>query len=379
MKPPCSIPVTIGLLALLGAGCQREAKTEEAPAPQIVGETISFPTNSPQLGAIEVATAESRLPAGIQLFGRLIWNDNVTVRVFTPFGGRVRKILAPVGQAVEKNAPLTEVESPDFGQAQADVRAAESSLQLAQRNLARLRELLAHGAAAQKDVEAAENDEARATTERARAAARLEVYGASAESVNEVFTLRSPITGIVVEKNLNPGQEIRADQMLANAPELFAPLFVVSDPARLWIQIDATESDLPHLQPGRQFSFTSRASPDETFTGKVDTISEFIDPTTRTIKVRGSVDNSRRLLKAEMFVSVNLPSEAASAVSVPAKAVFLNGEKHFVFVEEQERQFARREVGIGEEQGGLVRVLSGLEPGQRVVTSGCLLLQEMME
>jgi cobalt-zinc-cadmium efflux system membrane fusion protein len=90
------------------------------------------------------------------------------------------------------------------------------------------------------------------------------------------------------------------------------------------------------------------------------------------------VDNARRLLKAEMFVSVNLPGEETSGASVPAKAIFLKGEKHYVFVEEQPGQFARREVSVGPEQDGHILVFSGVQRGQRVVTDGCILLEQTM-
>jgi len=367
------------LLAILAVGCHRETSPEASGDPKITGETISFPADSPQLASLELAPVESLAPASTQLSGRLSWNDDVTVRIFTPFGGRVRKITADIGQTVEKNAPLAEVESPDFGQAQADARKAEGDLKLAERSLARENELFAHGAAAQKDVEAAEDAEVQAEAEHSRAVSKIAAYGATADSLDEIFILQTPIAGTVVDKRVNPGQEIRPDQMLANIPEITDPLFVVSDPARLWIQIDATEVDVPHLQPGTEFTFTSRAFPDETFTGRVDRVSEFIDPNTRTIKVRGSVSNARRLLKAEMFVNVTLPGGEAQDISVPATAVFLKGEKHFVFVQAKPGEFTRQEVTIGAEQAGRVLILNGLQAGHQVVTVGCIFLQQLME
>jgi len=367
------------VLATCVAGCHPETASEPAGDPKVTGGKITFPEHSPQLTALEVAPAEARITASTLLSGRLIWNDDVTVRVFTPFAGRVRTLAADLGQTVEKDAALATVESADFGQAQADARKAGSDLKLAQRNLARLRELLAHGAAAQKDVEAAESAAVQAETENTRASSRLAAYGANADSLDEIFTLRTPLAGTVVDKNVNPGQEIRPDQMLANLPEVTAPLFVVSDPTRLWIQIDATEVDLPHLPPGREFTFTTRAFPDQIFTGRVDKVAAFLDANTRTIKVRGEVDNSRRALKAEMFVSVNLPGDEAATLSVPAAAVFLKGDKHFVFIQDQPGQFTRQEVAIGSEQAGRVLVLNGLQAGQQVVTDGCMLLQQLME
>jgi membrane fusion protein, heavy metal efflux system len=367
------------IFATLVAGCHREANQDQSGEPKITGETIFFPADSPQLASLELAPVESRVPASTQLSGRLIWDDDVTVRVFTPFAGRVRKITADIGQLVEKNGPLAEVESPDFGQAQADARKAESDLKLAEHSLTRFRELFAHGAAAQKDVEAAEDAQAQTEAEYSRAVSKIAAYGANADSLDEIFVLRSSLAGTVVDKSVSQGLEIRPDQMLANVPEITAPLFVVSDPAHLWIQIDATEIDVPHLQPGCEFTFTSRAFPAETFTGRVDKVSEFIDPNTRTIKVRGSVDNPLRVLKAEMFVNVILPGGEAHDVSVPATAVFLKGEKHFVFVRAKPGGFSRQEVAIGSEQDGRVLILNGLQAGQQVVTDGCIFLQELME
>ena len=367
------------ILATLVVGCHRETSPEPSGEPKVTGEKISFLADSPQLASLELAQVESRAPASTQLSGRLIWNDDVTVRVFTPFAGRVRKIMADIGQTVEKNGSLAEVESPDFGQAQADARKAEGDLKLAERSLAREQELFAHGAAAQKDLEAAEDAQVQAKAEHSRAVSKIAAYGATADSLDEIFVLQTPLAGTVVDKSTSAGQEIRPDQMLANMPEITAPLFVVSDPTRLWIQIDATELDMPHLQPGGEFTFTSRAFPDESFTGRVDKVSEFIDPNTRTIKVRGSVDNSRRLLKAEMFVNVILPGGKSHDLSAPAAAVFLKGEKHFVFVQTRPGEFTRQEVAIGAEQDGRVLILSGLQAGQQVVTDGCVFLQQLLE
>jgi membrane fusion protein, heavy metal efflux system len=367
------------ILATLAAGCRHETNPETAGDPKVTGENISFPSDSPQLASLELAPVESRAAASTQLSGRITWNDDVTVRIFTPFAGRIRKITADIGQTVDQNAPLAEVESPDFGQAQADARKAEGDLKLAEHSLARLRELFAHGAAAQKDVEAAEDAQVQAEAEHSRAVSKIAAYGANAASLDEIFVLQTPLAGIVVDKRVNPGQEIRPDQMLANIPEITDPLFVVSDPAHLWIQIDATEVDVPFLQSGCEFTFTSRAFPDEVFTGRVDKVSEFIDPNTRTIKVRGSVENPRRLLKAEMFVNVTLPGGDTPNLSVPAAAVFLKGEKHFVFVQEKPGQFMRQEVAVSSEQAGRVLILNGLQAGQQVVADGCVFLQQLME
>jgi cobalt-zinc-cadmium efflux system membrane fusion protein len=372
-------PLVLLSVALALCGCHRPEKPAEAAEPKVSGDTVAIPTNSPQLSALTVESVEGQPRAFVPLAGRLVWDEDATVRVFTPFAGIVRKLFVEVNQPVTNGMALAEIQSPDFGQAQAEARKAESEFRRAERAYNRVRDLFEHGAAPHKDMESAEADYASAQAERDRAHARLAIYGATATSENQDFLLPSPLNGVVVERNVTPGQEVRPDQMLANMPQFTAPLFVITDPSRLWIQIDATEADLPHLRPGREFAFITRAFPGQTFMGRVDTVSEFIDPATRTIKVRGSFDNSRRLLKAEMFISVNLPDGEAPGASVPSKAVFLKGEKHYVFVEEQAGQFARHEVSVGAEQNGRMLVLAGLQPGQRVVTDGCLLLQQALK
>jgi cobalt-zinc-cadmium efflux system membrane fusion protein len=366
-------------VCVLLTGCHSSKNEAEVPEAKVNGDTVIMATNSPQLAALTVEPVGAEQPAFVPLTGRLVWDEDATVRVFTPFAGIVRKLFVDLNQPVTKGMPLAEIQSPDFAQAQSDARKAASDLRHAEQNLTRLRDLFDHGAAPRKDLESAEADYASAQAEKDRAERRLAIYGAATTSTNQDFLLPSPLTGVLVERNVTPGQEVRPDQMLANMPQFTAPLFVVTDPARLWIQIDATELDLPHLRPGRELTFNSRAFPGQTFTGRVDTVSEFIDPNTRTIKVRGTVDNARRLLKAEMFVSVTLPDGKEPGASVPAKAVFLKGDKHYVFVEEQPGQFARREVQIGTEQNGRVLVLAGAQFGQQVVTDGCNLLQQLLK
>jgi cobalt-zinc-cadmium efflux system membrane fusion protein len=373
------VPITLLALCLMLAGCHPAKNEPEVPEAKVNGDTVIMATNSPQLAALTIEPVGAEQPAFVPLTGRLVWDEDATVRVFTPFAGIVRKLFVDLNQPVTKDMPLAEIQSPDFAQAQSEARKAASDLRRANQNLTRLRDLFEHGAAPRKDLESSEADYASAQAEQDRAETRLAIYGSTTTSTNQSFLLPSPLTGILVERNVTPGQEVRPDQMLANMPQFTAPLFVVTDPSRLWIQIDATELDLPHLRPGRELTFNSRAFPGQVFTGRVDTVSEFIDSNTRTIKVRGTVDNAARLLKAEMFVSVTLPDGQTPGASVPAKAVFLNGDKHYVFVEEQPGQFARREVQIGPEQNGRVLIMAGAQLGQRVVTDGCILLQQLLK
>ena len=372
--------VLLLILSSFLIGCHSSTeKPAEAQGPRVEGDQIILPEGSPQIGSLSVAPVELCKGAMIHLNGRLVWNDDTTVRVFTPFAGRVTQIIADVGLAVKSHETLAMVASPDFGQAQADARRAESDFRLVDRTLTRVRELYEHGAAPKKDLEAAEADFGRAQSEKTRTAQRLSLYGGSADSIDQACPLKSPLDGVVVEKSINPGQEVRPDQMLANAPHLFAPLFVVSDPSKLWIWLDATEHDLQYLKVGQSIAVHSYAFHDRVFNGTIDVISDYLDATTRTVKARGSVDNSARLLKAEMYVTVDLSLDSKPRLEVSSKAIFLKGNQHYVFVEQARGQYVRRPVTLANEDHDTVHIVEGLAAGQRVVTDGCLLLEALMQ
>jgi cobalt-zinc-cadmium efflux system membrane fusion protein len=381
-----ALPKWLSLLALAGLlGCSKEKPPtfERPPDPKVEGERVIFLTNAPQLASISVQAAQARTMAVTHVTGRLYWNENTTVRVFTPVAGRVTDIRVDLGQTIASGTPLAEIDSPDFAQALANARTAVGNLAAANKAFTRSKELLAHGAAAAKDVEAAEAAYLAALAERDRAEAVLANYGGSDKSTNSVYLLRSPIAGVLVDKNINPGQELRADLMLANAPNLFAPSFVVSDPTKLWVQVDVAESDLSALQPGQRLQVSSRAFPGKVFDGVVDRIGATMDPSTRTVKVRGIVNNPDKLLKAEMYVLADVVEDSAKAgtlgVEISSKALFMKGDDSFVFVEDSPGTFERKQVKVGIEKDSKVPIYEGISPGQKVVTEGALLLQALVE
>lgn len=379
-------PLPLGLAgALLLTGCHRPAAppTEDAPAANVTGETVSFATNAPQLVAIAVEPAQPRTRAVSHATGRLYWDGDTTVGVFTPVAGRVVEVVADQGQIVPAGGPLAVLDSPDFAQALANARTAVANLAAADKALSRNKILFARGAAAAKDLEAAEAAYGAALAERDRSQSVLANYGGSLATTNSIYTLRSPIAGTVVDKNVNVGQELRADLMLANSPNLFSPIFTVTDPSKLWLQVDVAEAALTALQPGERLEISSPAYPGKVFEGVLDKIGATMDPATRTVKVRGIVANPDRLLKAEMYVLVDVvqAGEQAGAlgVEVTAKALFMKGDQSFVFVETAPGTFQRKEVKVGVEQDDKIPIYEGVTAGQKVVTEGALLLQALVE
>lgn len=373
--------LTVLLLSVgIWNGCSQQPLKpigEGSPEPKVEKDRVIFPENAPQLAYLRTEAAQERKTVANKLSGRLAWNDDVTSRVFASVSGRISEILVNPGQSVAAGCILAKIKSADFGQAQAEARKAVADLKVAERVVNRNRELFAHGAAAQKEVDAAEADYSRAVSEKERAFATLAVYGMDANSetqtgVDGIFGLRAPVNGVVVEKTINPGQEVRSDQVGDR------PLFVISDPTTLWLYLDVTETDAVAMRKDQEVQIYVRAIPDKVFHGRLQVIGEGLDPTTRTIKARCVVDNPEKTLRAEMYVTADVTANA-SGIDVSTKAIFSKDEQRFVFIESAPGQFQRREIKLGVESNGRSVILNGLAAGEKVVVEGSLLLQSLLE
>lgn len=360
------------LAALSLAGCGDPEQKTSVAQPRVEGEAIVFPPGSPQLASLAVAAVEPRRESVLRFPGRLVWDEDRTVRVFSPLGGRVTAIAVRAGDAVRAGQTLAVIASPELGAAQAEARKAAEDEELARRNLARVEELHAAGVAPAKDLFAARAEAARAAAERERTLARLRLYGAGAVAVDQRFSLAAPIAGVVVERNLNPGQELRPE----GQPE--RGLFVISDPARLWFVLDIAEADVGAVRLGAEVQLRATLLGETALAGRIAAIADFVDPQTRTVKVRGTVENRERRAKAEMFVTAELRVPAADGVLVPARAVYLRGEQHYVFVEAGDGRFARRRVRLGPAINAHQVVLEGVARQERVVVDGNLLLERLL-
>lgn len=362
----CAAPA----LALLVACSEAPAPAPEVAAPILQGKQLRFAPEHPQLTLLGITSAAAGKPITIELPARLVWNEALTQRIYPAFAGRVTAIRADVGQAVKTGGVLAQLASPDFGIAQADTAKAQADVQLTQKSLQRQRELFEAGIVARKDLEQAQADAARAQAESQRSDARTRLYGAGAGHVNQQLALQAGLSGIVVERNLNPGQELRPDQSGPGMP----PLFVVTDPTSLWVQIDARELDAATLTPGAMFELVVPSLPGKKFEGRVLANADFIDPASRTVKVRGVVANPDRALKAEMLATARIERALGAGVVIPAQAVSVRGAQHSVIVRVQPGVFETRDIKLAYEGPREAVVSHGLEVGEQVVTDNMLLL-----
>lgn len=369
MNRPILVLLVVAALGL--AACRDEPRGEPAPAaPTLQGRAVVYPDGHPQLSQLGVTAAAPARTLTVELPARLVWNEDRTQRIYAAFAGRVARIATDVGQPVKPGTVLAQLASPDFGVAQADTAKAQVDSQLARKALARQRELFEAGVTARKELEQAEADAARAQAEVQRAEARTRLYGARAGGVDQQLALVAGIAGVVVERNLTPGQELRPDQMGPGVP----PLFVVSDPSSLWVQIDARETEAGTLRPGAAFELVVPTLPGEKFEGRVIAAADFIDAATRTIKVRGLIANPDRKLKAEMLATARVERTPGAGVVVPSSAVLLRDTRQSVFVQVRPGAYEPRDIAIGWQGPKEVLVSRGLEAGEQVVSGNTLLL-----
>jgi cobalt-zinc-cadmium efflux system membrane fusion protein len=358
------------------AGCSRNGADKATPPPRVDKDTVIFEAASPQISALQTAGVERQREAVIRFNGRVVWNEDRTVRVFSPFAGRVMSIAARTGDRIKPGQTLAVLAAPELGIAQSEARKAQQDHALAQKNLARVEELHAAGVSAAKELQAAQAEVARTAAERSRTLARLKLYGKDPGTeelqVDQQLALRSPIGGVIVERNLNPGQELRPDTQGDKA------LFVVSDPSKLWFLLDVSEKDLGDVKPGLKVQLSASSLGDERIEGRIVYVADLVDPQTRTVKARGVVDASDPRLKAEMFVTAELKVAMAKGLLVPSRAIYLRGEQNFVFVDAGGGRYVRKPVRVGAAANGHQLVLAGLEPTDKVVVDGNLLLEKIL-
>jgi cobalt-zinc-cadmium efflux system membrane fusion protein len=364
--PPCLRQASLALILLLPACGQSDPPP--APARPKVPGVISYEKGAPELDSISIVVANaSALPVSGDLNARLGVDESATSRVGAPVAGRVTRILADLGQAVRAGQVLAYLDAPDLAQARADVQKAEADHGLKQRAMQRAHTLFDGDAIARRDVESAEADAASASAELQRARLRIANLG---RGQGDVLSLTSTVSGYVIDRQLNPGQQISAGQ---------GPLFTVTDPKQLWLYVDVPESSIARARIGESIEFNVPAWPDRKFQGKVTQVGLGVDPATRRVQLRAVVANPDLALKPEMYARARLVSDdGRRAIRVPNAALFEQGMQTYLFRVEAPGRFRRIPVKVGERGDTDSYVTDGLADGAKIVGEGALLLNAQL-
>lgn len=348
------------------AAPEKNPPATHATAPAEPG-VVRYEAGAPQLSSLKVtAVAEAPMPLTGPMNGRISYDENVTARVSSPVAGRVVGSHVEIGDHVKRETALVEIDSPDFAGAEADWRKGQADEVFKKLAFERARNLLENQVIARKDYEAAQADYRQAMAETKRASLRMRNLHASGNE-NGRFALRAPVSGIVADKQINPGQEVR--------PDLPNPLLVITDINRLWVIVDLPEHDLAGVHPGQALSVETDAYPNQRFAAKVEHIGLALDPETHRIQVRGTIANLEQKLKPEMFARVTFLADGdKKGVQVPNTSLVADGLYSYLFVERQPGVFEKRRVNIALKGHDSSFIDRGIAGGDRVVTEGALLL-----
>jgi cobalt-zinc-cadmium efflux system membrane fusion protein len=322
--------------------------------------------------------------------GKIAVDEDRSTPVFSPFAGRVMKLLVRPGDSVTQRQPLFVIEAGDTVQAQNDFIAAmtglnkaRSALDLAQLQHKRAKDLFEGKAVPLKDFQQAEatliqaqNDLRSTQTALEAAHNKLRILGFTDEiiaafrekgRIDPNTTIFSPIAGTVVQRKVGPGQYVNSGAS--------DPVFVIGDLSTVWLTAFVRETDASKVSVGQEIAFNVLALPDRPLTARIDYVAAAIDPATRRLLVRSTIDNKDGVLKPEMFANVTIYSaEDHPAVGVPKQALIYEGNQVRVWVAHEDKSIELRQIKTGLTNGDLVEVQGSLRPGEQIVTKGSLFI-----
>jgi cobalt-zinc-cadmium efflux system membrane fusion protein len=322
--------------------------------------------------------------------GKIAVDEDRSTPVFSPYAGRVTKLLARPGDGVTQGQALFVIEAADTVQAQNDFVAANgalnkarSALDLAELQDKRAKDLFEGKAVPLKDYQQtqanliqAQNDLRSAQTALEAARNKLRILGLTDEAItafqekgriNPETTIFSPIKGTVVQRKIGPGQYVNAGAS--------DPVFVIGDLSTVWLTAFVRETDAATVSVGQEISFNVLALPGHPLTARINYVAAAIDPATRRLMVRATVDNQDGQLKPEMFANVTIYSASDHpAIGVPKQALIYEGDQVRVWVAHEDKSIELRQIRTGLANGDLVEVHGNLRPGEQIVTKGSLFI-----
>jgi len=361
------------LLLLVGCGRGEQPPHSNAATPPKAAPAGGDAHPRVEIGTVTMNASEQDLT----LAGKVAYGEDRYSRISSPLQGRVVEVRAHLGDKVKAGDIVLVIDSPDIAQAYSEYVKEDSDLQYAVRAYELAKDLYENKAMPLKDLKQAENELVKARAEFRRAKERLLSLRIPAEELDKPldkqkitsrFEMKSPLTGIVVERSVTPGQSVGGD-----AGQV---LFTVADLDMLQVVADVFERDLALVKEGQFAKVVVEAYPGVAFPATVAAIGDVVDPTTRTIKLRAWVNNPEHKLKPEMFARLHLSvGESTPLLTIPREAVLESDGKQYVYVVEGPDHYVKREVTISPISLEQVRVTSGLSSGQRIVVKGAVLIK----
>lgn len=305
---------------------------------------------------------------GIPLTGVVEANPDNVIQFVSLVGGVVTKTYFSLGDRVRKGQVLAELKSAELSTLQAELNSLNARLQVAEKKLESVQSMYEDGIATAKDLMEAEGDVAIYRSDQQKVKAHLDLFSASENG--DVFQIKAPSSGIVIEKDLVPGTRISADGGV---------LFTISDLSEVWVMVDIYATNVRHIENGMKVDVATLSYPDTIFQGTIGAVSQILDSEAKVLKARIVMRNGDLILKPGMLVDViALKDRKMEAVGIPTSSMVFDHNKDFVVVHRSDCDMEIREVDVLSSNNGTTFISKGLEEHESIITRNHLLVYEQI-
>jgi cobalt-zinc-cadmium efflux system membrane fusion protein len=359
--------------AVAAAGCSSsgggsEQKNVQADANPSATSSDSEYIATDAKGIQTITVKSSAVPDYLELPAHIEADPTRVVHIYPPAGGRIVEMKVRPSDHVEKGQLLALLESSDLSRAVADYHKARVDAELKQQALTRAEDLLTHNAIAQKDYQQAHGDAKIAEAEMQATAQHIRDLGMDPDHASTELRVVAPRSGVILDIGASTGEYSKS----LDAPQ---PLCTIADISTVWALGDIYERDFAALKMGAEARVTLDAYPNQHWEGRVGVLYDVVDPATRTLHLRVVLENPDHRMKPAMFGSIRVLRSSSTGILVPTSAVIREGNEAHVFVSKGNGRFERRTVKLGRALDGSIEILSGVNPGDSIVSEGALLLR----
>ena len=352
---------TLAFVSLWLSSCTKtEEKQEEAKA---------FMLSDTMMSRITLDTVKTEIVKNeLTLVGKVVPDENQIIKVFPLVGGNVEDVNVELGDNVKKGQKLATIRSGEVADFERQLIQAQSDLLIAQKNLSSTEDLYESKLVPERDAITARQMVDKAKAEVNRVKEIFSIYGLG-KSTN--YTVKSPINGFIIAKNVNRGMQLRSDNSES--------LFTVGQIADVWVMANVNESDIPRIKLGMTANVQTISFPDEVFKGKVDKIYNVLDPESKAMQIRIQLQNVGFKLKPEMHATVNLNfDEGGEMNAIPSQSIIFDRSKNWVMVFHSRSKIETRPVEVYRTLANRAYIKSGLKDGERVISKNQLLVYDAL-
>ncbi len=338
--------------------------------PQETAKDDKFEVTDTFLNSLLVDTVRDGSALGeTALSGKITADDSKMAKIYPMVSGVTQNVNIQLGDAVRKGQVLATMKSVEMAGFAKDAISSAADTRIANRNLQVTQDLYKSGMASEKDVEVARSDYQKAQAEARRTSTVMNINKGGSNMAYEVI---SPISGLVIQKNVTSNMQVRADNS--------ENMFTVADLSTVWVLINIYESDIASIQTGDEVNITTLSYPDKMFKGHIDKIYDMIDPENKVIQARVVINNPDNLLKPEMFAKVEVQSKSGQTLpKVNTRCLVFDNDQNYVIVIDGKAHVRVQPIEIAKKADDYAYISKGLKPGDRVVASRQLYLYESLK